>query len=459
MPVRLWLLRRWWLVLGLLLLTVVPRLLWLDQLWGGDYDLGICRNLCWNLAEGRGFWSDVLGRNHLGEHASPIMALFAPLYAIAPSAVWLVVAQGLAMAAIVLAALWIAEARLATVADARWRRWGWWVLLVLTLGYAPLWSAWWWDPQPVVYGAAGLAWAMVAVERRRWWAMWLGLALLLASRESAALAGLGLAWWAWRHDAGRRIAITVAVLSLVWAAVAMFWLMPSMRDGAAWGHLARLDPLAEPDTKLLYLLRLVGQLGFLPLVDPLAALAALPGVLLNLVTSHPPQMASGFHYDAQIAPFLLAAAAGGLARLAACRSLPSRWLPGLGVLVAIGWGALPPLRHVFSLCDPVRQTAASCTRDDLERATATIPTDEAVAADPQLGPLLCLRRGYRTLRGPGDDGDPALIRALPVGTRIIVQRWWWLAQLKRDPELEPQVGPALYYGPCVMVFRRTAAAP
>ena len=71
MPVREWLSRRRWLVLGLLLLGIVPRLLWLSQLWGADFDLGIYHNLVWNLSQGRGFWSDVLGRNHLGEHASP----------------------------------------------------------------------------------------------------------------------------------------------------------------------------------------------------------------------------------------------------------------------------------------------------------------------------------------------------------------------------------------------------
>ncbi len=436
MPVRSWLLRRWWLVLGLLLLGIVPRLVWLDQLWGADFDLGIYHNLVWNLSEGRGFWSDVLARNHLGEHASPLVALFVPLYWLTPSAAWLVAAQGVAVAVVALAALWFAEAK----GVAGWR---WWAMLGLTLGYAPLWAAWWFDPQPLLYGAAGLAVALVALERQRWWAVWLGLAVLLASRESAPLAGLGLAWWAWRKCGSPRAAITIACLSLAWMAVAMLWLMPLMRAGEVWAHTERFAPLAEPGWKALYLARLFGQLALLPLLDPVAAVAAIPGMLLNLATGYWPQLSSAYHYDAQIAPFLLFAAAGGLASgrwpLAA-----GRWLPLALVLTALAWGSLP-LRVIPSLCQPERIRNVATTRAELAAVVATLPPGAPVAADPQLGPLLCLRQGYRPLRG-----GAAHVRALAPGTIIIVQRWWWQAMIA-DPPAELRL---LHDGQVLLVLVR-----
>lgn len=448
MPVRQWLVTRWWLVLGLLLLGIVPRLVWLDQLWGDDFDLGIYHNLVWNLAEGRGFWSDVLGRNHLGEHASLLVAGFVPFYWLTPSAAWLVAAQGVAVAVVAGAALWFAELRLASVADAQRRRWGWIALLALTLGYAPLWSAWWHDPQPVLWGAAGLAAALVALERQRWWAVWLGLLLLLASRESAGLAGLGLAWWAWRKAGSPRAALAIAALSLLWTAAAMLWLMPAMRAGTDWGHASRIAPLALPGEKALYLARLLGQLALLPLFDPVAAIAVLPGVLLNLLTGYPPQLSSAYHYDAQIAPFLLIAAAGGLAAwLQAPVRLPLRAVLLVG---ALAWGACPPARAVMSLCQSERAAGVAATRAELDVALSVIPADAPLAADPQLGPLLCLRQGYRPLRGPGDNGDVVWVRALPAGSYLIVQRWWWQARIA-DPPADLEL---LHDGRVLLVMRR-----
>jgi len=427
--------QHWWLVLGLLVLGVVPRLVWLDQLWGGDFDLGIYHNLCWNLAEGRGFWSDILGRNHLGEHASPLMALFGLLYHMSPTAAWLVSAQGVAVAVIAGSALWFADTRLAAVVDPVRRRWAWWIMLALTLGYVPLWGAWWYDPQPVLFGAAGLALALVALERQRWWAVWLGLAVLLASRESAALAGLGLAWWAWRRCASPRAAIAIVVISLAWVAVAMLWLMPTMRHGGEWSHPERLDPFGQQAWKGLYLARLFGQLALLPLFDPVAALAALPGILLNLSTGYWPQLSSVYHYDAQIAPFLLAAAAGGLARIAG-----GRWALGVGrwplaavVLGALAWGACPPAQCISTLCQDERVEHLRVTRAELAEVLSHIPPDAPIASDPQLGPLLCLRRGYRSLRGPRDEGSAGHVAELRPGTYIIVQRWWWQSQIPHPP--------------------------
>src|SRR5262245_55777652 len=40
-----------------------------------DFDTGIYSNLIWHLANGSWFYSDVLSRNHLGEHFSPIIAV------------------------------------------------------------------------------------------------------------------------------------------------------------------------------------------------------------------------------------------------------------------------------------------------------------------------------------------------------------------------------------------------
>src|SRR5262249_10223 len=81
-------------------LVIVALLVKLLQYYGfkiDDLDNGIYSNLVWNLVNGNWFYSGVLNRNHLGEHFSPIIVVFAPFFIVHPSPVWLLGAQGLAV--------------------------------------------------------------------------------------------------------------------------------------------------------------------------------------------------------------------------------------------------------------------------------------------------------------------------------------------------------------------------
>src|SRR5687768_5593132 len=77
-----------------------------------DLDTGNYSNYAWGILHGRGFYGSVLGRHHLGEHFSPIMALVAPLYLIRPTAYNLMVLQGLAVAVGVMLAVWLSTRRI-----------------------------------------------------------------------------------------------------------------------------------------------------------------------------------------------------------------------------------------------------------------------------------------------------------------------------------------------------------
>ena len=48
----------------------------------GAFDSGIYGNIAFNTSSGEPFYSSVLQKNHLGEHFSPIVTIFAPLYLI-----------------------------------------------------------------------------------------------------------------------------------------------------------------------------------------------------------------------------------------------------------------------------------------------------------------------------------------------------------------------------------------
>ena len=59
------------------------------------WDAGIYGNIVFNSSIGKFFYSSVLEKNHLGEHFSPIMIIFIPLYLIKSDIRWILVVQSL----------------------------------------------------------------------------------------------------------------------------------------------------------------------------------------------------------------------------------------------------------------------------------------------------------------------------------------------------------------------------
>ncbi|MCX7958433.1 MAG: DUF2079 domain-containing protein [Deltaproteobacteria bacterium] len=64
-----------------------------NRLNSAMYDLGLFDQIIWNIAHGRFFESSIKGFNYLGDHFSPVLVLFAPLYWIWEDVRMLLVAQ------------------------------------------------------------------------------------------------------------------------------------------------------------------------------------------------------------------------------------------------------------------------------------------------------------------------------------------------------------------------------
>ena len=391
----------WVIVVLLCVVFIAPKVLMHASMNTHDYDTGIYSNLAWNIVHGEGFHSDIRGHNHLGEHFSPIIAALAPVYLIWPSAQVLMIAQGLAVAAALALMLWIVGFLLRDLAP-RARAWLTLILMVMFVCYKPLLAAWDFEFQPAVLGMPLVAAGVIALHRRAngWLALFV--VLLLATRESAPLSVLGLGIFAALVLNRRRAGVVLAVAAAV-AAVMMFGLvMPAFRDGA-WDKMERLDLLAYPGQKAVYLVRLVLLLGFLPLLGWRALLAAVPGVLLNLSVSHRAQFSMWCHYDAQLCVFVMVAAIHGarrLVRLASRRPRPWRLLRiaplcALACVVVLGaWFRGPVLLRELGKRWPTSE------RRELRAEVmkyARMPSDVPIAAEPALGPQVCNRHTYTSL--------------------------------------------------------------
>lgn len=410
------------------------------------YDLGFFDQLTSNLSAGRGWSSSFIGYDFRGQHWEPILLVWAQLYRLVETPVWLLLVNSVALALAPLAA-W----RLA-------RRWIGPDSLVAPL--AALATA----CSPLVLRAAGFDYhsealtpvlallALEAANRRRWIAVAACCAVLALLKEDALLVVAGIGWVSWRAE-GRRAGLIIAAAGLAGFVAVVGLYMPWVRQGATSDLLARYaylggdghaatsaDVLAGMVTHpLTWLTHLVSTapleglavallpLALLPLVSGWSALGAVPVLLLALLSNDPLQASLQLHYGAEAFPLLLACALLGWRRasdLAAAREL--RALRGLALAAAAGVLAVVPLTV------DLRARAADLSgwerRGAVESVLARVPANAAVAASTGIVPHLSERQAVTEvpdLREAGwvvvDSGMPPSLQTLDAGYAATVR--------------------------------------
>jgi uncharacterized membrane protein len=295
-------------------------------------DLGYYVQLVWSMSVGRGPRVSLPEMHAWGDHLSPIMWAFVPAFWVLPGPPTLLAAQAAILALGAPAVYLLARRRLGDERVAAL-----WALLYLV--------------NPSLHGmnvrdfhAAALAvplllWAFVAAEAGRA-ALFVGaLVLVLATREDAALAVIGVGVWLalgrgqWLAGA----ATAAGALAVLW--VDLKWVIPAFR-GEPYSHLARYEAfgrslgeilagillhpfrtlarIATPD-RLVYLLAMLLPLGLLPLLAPAELAGALPALAQNLLSRDPILFHHRTQYQSFVLPFLVLAALTGAARLATRR--------------------------------------------------------------------------------------------------------------------------------------------
>lgn len=275
-----------------------------------DFDTGIYSNVAWNVINGHGFYSAVLGRNHLGVHFSPLTALFAPIYAIFPTAMVLMIAQGLAVGLTLILLFRLGQLILVPEKPKDHC----YILLsfcLIAFFYRPLSSALLFQFHPPTVAMPILAGCLIALIERRYWLLAILVAALFTAKENAALAVAGLGIYAGLVLHQWRLALGFCLLAAAGLAAVLLVIMPVFQDGS-WPMSGRFGPFALLDDKAVYLLKLLAPLGLLPLFAWRPLLAACPLIAVNLAVNYAGQLSFKFHYNDLISVFLLVAAMHGL---------------------------------------------------------------------------------------------------------------------------------------------------
>ncbi|HZQ78230.1 MAG TPA: DUF2079 domain-containing protein [Acidimicrobiia bacterium] len=361
----------------------------------GSLDLAVYDQAVWKLAHFRAPDLSTIGWNAFADHFSPALLLFAPLYRLAATPLWLLASQAVALGVGFLAV----GPLLDTVGvTGRWRG----AFRFAYLASPLLWNAALYDfhttTLAVPFLLVGLRAALL--DRRRLLVGCLLALLILRDDLGLTAAAVALAGFGSLDRDGRRLRLLLAAGALAWMAAGggIAALLGSDRHWAFhYGYLAGspgaavLHPvrttgrlvvgLARWDNATLIGLGLLAPLGLLPALAPRRlALAALP--LLPLMASAGSQFHSiRFQYGAYLFPFALLAAASAVPRArraAAVLDDPKLAVAGTAVVLA----AAGPLGQLTA---PVAPTA------DYQRALAHIGPHETVMATDEIGPHLSER--------------------------------------------------------------------
>jgi uncharacterized membrane protein len=441
----------------------------------GRFDLGNMVQAVWSTAHGHplqitGLRGDQISR--LGAHFDPILAVFTPLWLVWPSPDMLLVAQTVAVALGALPVYWLARKHLGH------ERAG----LGFALAYLIYPPTEWLtlnEFHAVALACPLLLFAIWYLDEGKLLPFAAFAAVAATTKEEIALvvAGLGL-WYALAH--GRRLSgAAVAAAGVAVALVAIEVVIPHFNRagtssfftrysevGSTPGgivHTALTDPWRIVTTALTgrglgYLARLVLPLGLLVVLAPLALIAALPELAVNLLSAATTQTSIRFHYTAGLIPVLIVAAIFGAARLQRLRpGLPvATGALVLGLVSSYLLGPIPVWRY-FPGGQSRQAHAAEVSAHDriAARALRLIPHNAVVSATNSLGAHLSARR--RVLSFPylqdarwvaADESAPGYAdRLAPLPTAV------QLSWLRRNPEWQ-----LVFERDGILIFHRVSPA-
>jgi len=384
----------------------------------GRFDMGNMVQAVWSTAHGHflrvtSLQGEQISR--LAAHFDPILVLFAPLWWIWPSPDMLVVVQAVAVALGALPVFWLARKHL------RSERAGFGFALAYLL-YPPVQWLTLNEFHPVALACPLLLFSFWYLDEDRLLPFAAFAVLAATTKEEIALvtAFFGI-WYAVR----RRRWVTggvIAAAGVAVSAIAIGVVIPHFNHGSGSSFYARYGDVGGSPGGVLhtaatrpwllvekafgrgfhYLVDLLVPLGGLWALAPLALLAVLPELAINLLSRTPAQTSIHFHYTAGEIPPLVIASVLGAAWLARRR-------PDIGSSLATGAVALCLLANYYQGAIPLwaslpggslyQQHDTLVTAHDriAQEALRLIPKDGVVSATNAFGAHLSARRRVLSL--------------------------------------------------------------
>jgi uncharacterized membrane protein len=298
-----------------------------DTYYFFDFDLAVNNQVLWTTIHGHPFYTSIFGYNLFGDHVSPIFLLILPFYAIIPDARLLLFFQSLFLGMGVIPLYLLAKRELGS-------SYGVIVSLIYIL-FPALAFANLFEFHPIALSTSLLLFTFLFLHERRFSAFVIFLTMSLFTREDMALVVVMFGIYALFKQMERKWILFPIILGIFWALFTVGFLMPSLAP-IGFLHYERYTHLGGNPKEIVltivqrplyvlsymfslekvkYLIELFSSLAFLPLFSPLELMMTIPVFGLNLLSSWGSQQTLGYHYNAQLIPFLFIASIFSLKRL------------------------------------------------------------------------------------------------------------------------------------------------
>lgn len=378
--------------------------------FGSGYDLGIFDQAVWLLSRFEAPRSTISGyANIFGDHFSPILALLAPLYWLAPAPETLLIVQAVLLGASIVPVYLFLRDRLSMGQS-----------LVLCGAYGCFWGLQRTalsDFHELAFAPLLTATAILAISRGRWTLLWIVSAMLCGVKEDliplVCAFGLYLVYLGeYRRGAMLATSALVAFVAVIFVVIPWF-------GGGGWAY-ARVygDVAARPWAMPLLLITPIGKVrtlmfwlapfAFLPVRSPYAGLIV-PMAVGRFLSEMPNHWGHGGHYSAPLAPILAMAAGDTLGRWASRtpaagargRARLINGVLGLSLVTSIFLPGHQPLLRLFV----PRHYGTSAMEPVAAQALSFIRPDASVVAQVPLLPHLSHRREIHLLKRGAPDAE------------------------------------------------------
>ncbi|MGE0784931.1 MAG: DUF2079 domain-containing protein [Sandaracinaceae bacterium] len=377
------------------------------------FDLAFYARLAWGIAH-QDHWEPMVNAHMYGLHLSPVLLPIGLLGRVVGTVFVLLATQStlLALSAVPLADMGMRRFGPdgAIVAAIAW-------LLYPNLGHVTGYEA-----HPGTMAALPLAWCAWAIDRGSLRGLALASVGTLMFREDLAL-GVAVACvlYAWLHRDHAKRALAIAGGCAAYLAFFLFYLHPTYApaSGSLELHFARFGatipeiatyPLRHPldfaaylatPARLAYVPKILAPLALLPLLRARWLIPALPVLAVNLISEWPTATDLDVHYLTPAAPWLVAGAIDGAARIDETYRRPA--------LVALVVGAVAS--HViaggtpFSIDYDRAAFVPDPNRQPADRIVERIGPDASVQAPYAILPHVAERRSLQRTSHPESNAD------------------------------------------------------
>lgn len=381
---------------------------------GMGFDLGMYEQVIWNTAYGRPFATSAFRytQNHIGADLIVLEAILAPLYALIPNTMTLLVAQVMAIAAGAVPLYWLTRDRL----QSNWAALGFGIAYLL---YTPLLYLTLNEFQPRAFAMVLILFALYFLDKNRFIPYFAFLFISLLTRSDVALIVfmLGVLAFVWRKP--WKFTVAPLVLGAVWFALAVFVIVPSFKTDSGgfiyfetYGWLGKtpgevintlltqpaqvLQTVFSPQ-KIQFLVQVFGPTLPFSLLRPDVLLLAAPTLALNLLSQYNVQSNITRQYAAMLYPIMYASAVLGIAWLAQRKWFTRTKTRAYFVHGAVVWILVLTIAESFFVGNPVisQYRKGPSPRAETARAlVASIPADAALGISNHVGPFAGQRRGF-----------------------------------------------------------------